>query len=387
MQKRRSIALLVETSNAYCRGLLEGILDYAQRQGNWSVLLPEQERGATPPVWLSRWQGDGIIARIETESIASALRKIKIPIVDLSAARYIPGIPWAETDDDAITRLAIEHFMERGFSQMAYCGDPGFEWSGRRCKSFREHARSRGLVSYEFATSHRYDSEYSVDAEKAKLSKWLQTLPRPIAIMACYDLQARLIVDVCREMSISVPEEIAVLGVDNDRLLCEFATPPLSSIIPDTKRTGFEAAMLLDKMISGEPVQTERLLTRPLGVCTRQSTDILAIEDREIAVAMQYIREHANHNIRISDVLRQVSLSRRVFEARFQKALGRTPHEEIQRLRINRVKQLLAQPELTIAEIAKLAGYEHAEYMAAAFKRETGKSPSEMRRWIAQEVS
>ncbi len=162
--------------------------------------------------------------------------------------------------------------------------------------------------------------------------------------MACYDFKAQQVLAVCRELQIAVPEEIAVLGVDNDQLICEFANPPLSSVIPDTHRTGLEAACLLDRMMNSGKVDIERLLTEPLGIQIRQSTDILATKDREAAMAMQYIRQHASHNIRIADVLRHVPLSRRVLESRFKKAFGRTPYEEIQRLRINRVCTLLRQP-------------------------------------------
>jgi len=359
--------------------LLEGILDFAQRQGSWSVFLPEQERGATPPNWLANWKGDGMIARIETDAIAKVIRRFKGPVVDLSAARYMPGVPWADTDDRAIVELAVGHFLERGFKDFAYCGDPGFEWSNLRCRNFIELAKQHHRQVHVHESIHRYDPAFTIDNEKKRLSKWLRSLPRPVAILACYDFKAKMLLDVCRELGVSVPEDIAILGIDNDRLLCEFANPPLSSIIHDTQRTGFQAAMLLERMMNGESVGNERLVTSPLGICTRQSTDILAIDDREVVSAMRYIREHAIHNIRIADVLRHTSLSRRVFEVRFRKAVGRTPHEEIQRIRINRVKQLLDQNELSIAEVASLAGYEHAEYMAAAFRRETGESPSEYR--------
>lgn len=379
MKEHRSIALLVETSNAYSRGLLEGILDFAQRQGNWSIFLPEQERGATPPAWLSKWEGDGIIARIETDQVATAIRKLRLPVVDLSAARHIAGIPWAETDDKAISRLGAEHFRERGFEHFAFCGDPGFAWSNARCESFTELLRQQCREVHVYQSTPRYDRTFTVEKERKQLGVWLQHLPRPVAIMACYDFKAQQVLDVCRELSIAVPEEIAVLGVDNDELLCEFASPPLSSVIHDTHRTGLEAAMLLEQMMATGKSETEKLLTEPLGICTRQSTDVLATKDREVAMAMQYIREHANHNIRVADVLRQVPMSRRVLEARFQKAVGRSPHEEIQRMRINRVRQLLNQPELGVAEVARLAGYEHPEYMAAAFRRQTGQTPSQYR--------
>ncbi|MFT5300045.1 MAG: LacI family transcriptional regulator [Mariniblastus sp.] len=387
VKKRRSVALLVETSNAYSRGLLEGVLDYVKQHSNWSMFVNEQERGAAPPKWLNHWQGDGLIARIETDNIATAIKKIGLPVVDLSAARHLPGIPWADTDDRAIAQLAIEHFVERGFKHLAYCGDPAFQWSQTRAQSFakiiaEENQTHGDLTFHAYQSIARYDSKFTLDREKKRIANWLTQLPRPVAIMGCYDYKAQQVLDVCRELEIAVPEEIAVLGVDNDHLLCEFASPPLSSIIPDTRRTGFEAAELLDRMMSGESVSTSPLITKPLGIHTRESTDILAIDDQEIAVALKYIREHANHNIRVSDVLKSVPMSRRVFESRFQKVVGRSPHSEIQRVRTNRIKQLLTETTLSIHDIAELCGFEHAEYMAAVFKRDFDVSPSDFRKRV-----
>ena len=381
MKKRRSVALLVETSNAYSRGLLEGVIAYMKQHSNWSMFLTEQERGAEPPKWLSKWDGDGIIARIETENIARAIKKIKLPVVDLSANRHLKNVPWAETDDKAIAQLAVNHFVDRGFKQLAFCGDPAFAWSDARCDRFCEIVSGSGLDCHVYQAIPRYDRSFSLNREKRRLANWLTQLPRPAAIMACYDYKAQQILDVCRELEIAVPEQIAVLGVDNDRLMCEFSDPPLSSIIPDTRRTGYEAAERLDRMMSGESVATQPeiampLITKPLGVETRESTDVLAIEDEDLVKAVKYIRQHAVNNIRVADVLRQVNLSRRVLESRFQKTMGRTPHQEIQRVRINRIKEWLVETNLTVHEIAERAGFEHAEYMAAVFKRETGQAPT-----------
>ncbi|QGJ69540.1 Xylose operon transcription regulator XylR [Planctomycetales bacterium 10988] len=376
---RRSVALLIETSNAYARGLLSGIISYIQEHASWSIFLPEQERGATPPRWLLNWKGDGIIARIETDAIAQAVRKTKLPTVDLSAARYLPDIPWVETDDHAIAELAAEHLLERGYRHLGYCGDPGFNWSVWRCEIFTELIQQKGGKCHIHQSLARYNPRYSWNREKTRLSKWLSNLPKPIAIFACYDIKAQQLLDVCRELNISVPEEVAVLGVDNDPILCELCTPPLSSVIPNTHQAGYEAAALLEEMMSGEKVSNEPLLIKPLGIHTRQSTDLLAIEDPDIAKAFRYIREQATANIRVQDVLEQVPLSRRMLEHRFVKYLGRTPHQEIQRQRIKRVKELLTQSDLSLTEIAIRSGFEHTEYMSVAFKRETGQTPSRYR--------
>ena len=161
-----------------------------------------------------------------------------------------------------------------------------------------------------------------------------------------------------------MPTEVAVLGVDNDRLICELSEPKLSSIIPDTKRTGYEAASLLDRMMSGEIIASDTpLITQPLGIHLRDSTDTVVIEDEEVAKALQYIRRNASANIRVNDILQQLDLSRRAFEYRFGKWVGHTPHEEIQRVRMNRVKELLRDTELTVLEIADRMGFEHSEYL------------------------
>jgi LacI family transcriptional regulator len=380
VKNRRSVALLIETSNSYARGVLEGVVDYVRQHEGWSIYLPEQERGGSPPSWLSRWKGDGIIARIETDQIARAMRRTGLPVVDVSAARHLPDIPWVETDDESIARIAAEHLMERGFRNLAFCGDPGFNWSIWRKQNFERTVREAGCECYIHESIPRTDASYSWNREKRGLIKWLNRLPRPVGIMACYDIKAQKLLDVCRELDIAVPEEIAVIGVDNDHLLCDLADPPLSSVMCNTRRTGFEAASLLDRMMSGEKVGPESLLVKPLGIQARQSTDILAIEDPDVAAAVKFIRENATSGINVGDVLRQVPLSRRILENRFRKILGRTPHEEITRLRIGRIKRLLVETDLSLSEIAALTGFQHDEYMTVAFKKAVGMPPGQYRR-------
>jgi LacI family transcriptional regulator len=197
--------------------------------------------------------------------------------------------------------------------------------------------------------------------------------------MACYDFRGQQVLDACRRMNIAVPDEVAVIGVDNDELLCELANPPLSSVIPNTYRTGYEAAALLAEMMAGRSFRSEAHLIPPLGVATRQSTDVLAIHDRNIARAIHYIRNNACNGINVQDVIKAVPQSRRLLEKRFMKFLGRTPHEEIIRVQLDRVKQLLTQTDLPLEEIAPRTGFAHVEYLSVAFKRETGMPPSKFR--------
>ncbi|HEX7861410.1 MAG TPA: DNA-binding transcriptional regulator [Verrucomicrobiae bacterium] len=371
------VALLIETSNAYARGLLRGVVSYIQERRPWSVYLSEHTRGDKAPSWLSSWDGSGIIARIENPAIAEALRPLKIPIVDVSAARLIPSLPWFETDDSAIGHLAAEHLLERGFTNFGYAGDARFNWSKWREEHFVNSIRAAGHQCSIYSGSRK--SARNADEEVDELAKWIQSLPKPAGVMACYDFRGQQVLDACRRTRVAVPDEVAVVGVDDDELLCELASPPLSSVIPNTYRTGYEAAALLDQMMAGSRFKSEAHLIAPLGVATRQSTDVLAIHDRNVARALHYIRNNACSGINVQDVIKAVPQSRRLMEKRFVKLIGRTPHQEILRVQLERVKQLLTQTDLSIDEIAERCGFAHVEYLSVAFKRELGTPPSKYR--------
>lgn len=374
---RPKVALLIETSNAYARGVLEGVVAYMRENRAWSIYLAEHRRGDSPPHWLAGWEGDGIIARIENPAIAMALRNIKLPVVDVSAARLLPGLPWVETDDPAFARAAADHLLERGFKTFGYCGDDRFNWSQWRAEAFAKFASEAGGRCYRYSPDQR--SAGNGEREVEHIADWIQRLPKPVGVMACYDLRGQQVLDACRRRGIAVPDEVAVIGVDNDELLCNLSDPPLSSVIPNTHRTGYEAAALLDLLMSGENVPTLTHLIPPLGVATRQSTDVLAIEDRNVVQAVRFIRERACDGINVADVIKAVPQSRRLLEARFKKLIGRTPHEEILRVQMNRAKELLASTDLSLEAIAERTGFVHTEYLSVAFKRETGTPPSQYR--------
>jgi LacI family transcriptional regulator len=199
-------------------------------------------------------------------------------------------------------------------------------------------------------------------------------------VFACYDIRGREVLDACRLAEVEVPDEVAVIGVDDDELLCELSDPPLSSVIPDTRRTGWVAAELLSEWMAGRRPRPKAHLIPPLGVTTRRSTDMLAVEDPDLAVALRFIRERACQGIAVDDVVGRVALSRRVLEARFQRVFGRTPHAEILRVQLERVKQLLLQQDLTLSAVAHQTGFRSGEYLGIAFKREFGLTPGEYRK-------
>lgn len=217
------------------------------------------------------------------------------------------------------------------------------------------------------------------EREQEEIGRWLQSLPRPVGLMACNDMRGQHVLDACLRVNIAVPEELAVIGVDDDSVLCNLCHPPLSSIVPNAQRVGYEAAALLDRMMSGQTPPTEPLLIPPMGVTIRQSTDVLAIDDPIVAAAVRFIRERACQGCGMKDLLRHVPMSRSLLERRFRQHLGRSPQAEIRAVQLKRVKQLLAESDLSLDQIAGLAGYAHPEYMSVVFKRETGQTPGQYR--------
>ena len=368
--KHKRVALLIETSNEYARRLLSGINNYIREHRPWSIYLSEYSRNNVDFTWLKGWQGDGIIARIENEQTARYILETNVPTVDLSAFRMIPSLPYLETDDRAIAAMAAEHLLDRGFTNFGFCGDTQFRWSSLRNHYFAEYLDNLGYPC------HSYNgSEESI----GELIRWVQILPKPIGILACYDIRGRQLLEACRLAELSVPDEVGVLGVDNDELLCELSNPPLSSIKSNPLRTGYLAAELLDRMMSGEKVGALAQLIEPVDIHLRLSTDVLVVKDKLVSDAVRFIRNHALDDIQVQDVVDNLAVSRRSLEHRFRKALGRTPHEEIIEIKLKLVKRLLLETTLSLSVIAERAGFKHTEYMSVVFKRMTGIRPGQYR--------
>lgn len=377
-KKRFRVALLIETSNAYARGLLRGIYSFVREHGTWSTYFPEQSRGDLPPKNLAQWRGDGIIARVENTSIAEVVSQLKVPVVDVSASQAIRGTPWVETHDESIAQLAVDHLLERGFRNFAFCGDSRFAWSGNRCEGMKRLLAKAGFELHAYGEG----GDGKGINEEGQLTQWLKKLPKPVGVLACYDIRGRQLIEICQRNQIAVPEQVAVLGVDNDELVCNLAETPLSSIAPNAKATGYLAASLLARMLEGQEVEAKAHLLKPIGIVTRQSTDSFAIDDEELVKAARYIRENACAGINVEDILRVVPLTRRVLESRFRKHFGHTPHEAILRARLRRAEELLEETDLPLATIADRSGFAHPEYFSVAFKRINRTTASEYRRRV-----
>ena len=386
----KRVALLIESSRAYGRGVLYGIARYIRIHGNWSVFYQECRLGDLPD-WLEDWKGDGIIARIENYRMAEAIRKKGLPVVDVRGLLLNLGVPVVDTDNEAVARMALRLFLNRGFKQVAFCGFVGADYSDTRSAVFTREAQKYGIPCYVYTPSEPMfepDSESSSGTFEYEqqglvyekdLEKWLVELPKPIGLFACNDIRGQQVLNACRRLGLNVPEEIAVLGVDNDRVLCELAHPPLSSIELDTLRVGYEAAALLDRMMEGEKPPQKRILIPPLRVVERRSTDILAVEDRQMASALRFIWDHAFEPITVDQIARQVGMSRRLFERRFRQNFGRTPKAELIRVRLERAKALLMHTNLSVNLIAEKCGFRHLEHFYTLFKQKVGITPRQFR--------
>lgn len=378
----KRVALIIETSNEYARGLLHGIRHYVNKNQNWILSLWEHDRSSTDISWLSNWHGDGIIARIENEKIASYIQKSGLPAVDLSAGRLLPRLSCFETNDTAIAHLAFNHLIEKGYRHFAFCGDSQFLWSQQRQSCFEKSVIAAGhsfscFDSAQFRTNTKNGDWY-------ELVDWLKKLPKPCGIMACYDIQGRHLLEACRFEYIPVPEDIGVIGVDNDILLCELSHPNLTSIRPNTIKTGYEAANFLDNIMSGLSYEPKVNSIDPLEIIERQSTELVVHDDKYLALSLKFIRENSHLAINVQDILDMMPISRRVLENLYRKKIGRTPHEVIIDTKIRKAKQLLIETQLTISQIAEKTGFVNADYFSVVFKKIASITPSEFRKEITK---
>jgi LacI family transcriptional regulator len=377
----RRVALLISSATAHGRGVLHGVARYARSLGHWSSFV--HFRNNSLPRWMARWRGDGIIARVEIPETARFLSRTKLPAIDVRG-HFAVGVPVIDTDDEAVAQMAFDHFVERGFRQLACAGFLRVDFSERRLGHFQALAQARGLPCQVYeAPAPTGDAIFAYDQHallhSSALRDWVRQLSTPVGVFACYDFCGQLVLTACQETGRAVPDQIAVLGVDDDAVFCDLATPPLSSVATDLEGAGYLAARCLAQMMDGRGKPPPRTLVRPLRVIGRRSTDTLAVDDPDVADALRFIREHAVKGIRVEDVVRAVPLSRRTLERRFQDRIGRSPHDEIVRVRIQCAQQLLRDTDLSLSTIARMTGFSYPGYLSASFRRLTGQPPSQFR--------
>jgi len=378
----KRIAVLVETSHGSGRDLVRGVARFVRESASdWVIEHETQRLEGRPPSWLARWQGDGILARLHSSRVAEAVVRRGVPVIDVLDALPLPaGVESAYVDDAAISQLAFEHLHSLGLRQFCYLGPSRRIWAQKRRDGFLAAAAVAGLpVSVrEFArTIHTHEPAGDC---AGRLAHWLGRLPRPLGLMAANDTYAWLATTACREAGLAVPEHVAIIGVDNDEVYCSLAQPPLSSVITNNERLGYEAARRLAARMAGAPASRRpAAIVKPIGIHARASTDTLAIDDEEIAAALRLIRDHAIENLTVSDLAEAVGLAGSTLQRRFRAAVGLSVHEACIRRRLEIACRLLAETNLSLVAVAHRAGVGHQQNLGRLLRQRLGLTPAAYR--------
>lgn len=395
LRRPTRVLLVIPTANIIHRQILNGILRYAQQHGPWEFhmitgLFDEQGIRRT-----KEWGCDGAISFAETKTHVHAVLSAKVPVVFINPPRGMlrPGSPLAAhccvlRDHAALGRVSAEYFLERHYTNFAYVGDvKGKAWSAERAAGFEGALGERGCACdvYPALASEERD-DFAL--ESRRLRQWLKRLPKPVALMAAHDRRARQVLDMCMDEGLAVPHEVAVLGVGNDEIFCETTTPPLSSIEMDGENTGFDCARLLDECMGGQRKgQKPCILSLDMArVVTRRSTDTSMLADQQIARALAYIKENLGNPLTVTAVAAYLNLSRRMLEIRAKKALGRTMHDEIQRMRLSQARTMLRNTRKTVSEIAAACGFYDPSHFGLWFRKIYKTTPTLFRSSFMKEM-
>ena len=371
------MAVLVDTSRSYGRDIVRGIRRYVAEHGPWSIYLEPRDLRSQFPGWLKDWHGDGILSRTVDETLLRQLKATKLPVVELRTTVLKHPFPYVGMDNSVIGTRVAQHLRDRGFQHFACVLDDSENFFIERSSRFTQTVGGMGFECPVFYSKHQNWEQHQRD-----LATWLGELPKPAGVFAVNDQMGFWVLDAARRAGIAVPEEVAVVGAENDNMLCETASPPLSSVRLRGQAVGYDAARLLDEWMTKKrlPKPGERHLHPPGDIVTRQSSDIVAVEDPRIATALRFIRQNATASMDVARVARECALSRSVLERRMKALIGRSPGEEITRLRFAAVEKLLLQTDLTLDAIAAKCGFTHPQYMAEAFRKRTGMTPGTFRR-------
>lgn len=361
--------------------MLKGVAHYERTHHGWESFLDDEARAQTDVRWLRNKQWDGVISRHTNDALVQACAELKLPLVDLNDVPPFPGVPKIRPDNVGIGHLGAEHFIERGYHHFGFSSFANDGWAQERLTGFVEALNLAGHKCDVHQVDFPGDLTPVWDSKQiTAISTWLQQLVKPVAIMACNDLRALQVIGAARMGGMLVPEEVAVLGANNDSIRCELAYPPLSSVATNAFQSGYQAAEWLAQLIGGQQPENLDRRIEALGVITRPSSDILAINDKNVALALSFIREQATKGISVEQVLKHAFASRSQLEKKFRLHLGRSPQAEIRRVQVAKIKQLLLETDFPLKRIAELTGFEHVEYMCVVFKRITSESPGSYRK-------
>jgi LacI family transcriptional regulator len=387
-QVEHRVALVTSTSS-FGRRILKGVSTYVRPTRPWVIhigqsYLPDRIDQ------LRAWNPTGIIAHLGSAELVEQVRGWNIPLVNVSNATRQNDPPHVGIDDFAVGRMAAEHLIEKGLERFAFCGDLSRGYACDRRDGFRQVVTAAGHPYCEFswprdAKVFVAGAHHAMDTGvETAFRRWFENLPKPIGILVYQDYLGFSLCEVCRQAGLQIPEEIAMIGVDDDEMACDFAYPPMSSVRSPLEMVGYESARVLDDLFQGKPPPPTPILFAPTAVTVRQSTEITAANDPQLAAALRFIRNHADQPIQVEDVLDAVLISRRSLETKFKTLLNRTPLAEVHRVHVEQAKRLLTETRLPMQRVTESSGFSSTAQMNEVFRRHVGVSPSEYRRRTTQ---
>ena len=383
----KHIALALPLDVVFVERLLPGILEFARSHGNWQFTrIPER---LTPSFdWLRNWDGDGAFVLIGNRTDVKVARSLPMPIVNVGGYVLDKRIPTVTLDQQMVGRLAAEHLLARRFHRFAYYGVRNLWYSEQRRTGFEAAVKSAGYQCNSFAGASLVGLPPNWRRAAGELARWLRSLQAPVGIMASWDLRAQILSEACAMIGLRVPEDVGIVGVDNDPIACEFSDPQLSSVSRNDRELGLQAAILLAQLLEGKRPPKLPILIPPDLVVARRSTDTLVIEDLEIAELVQQIRGQLNEVFGVERLLHLSSLSRRQLEQRFRKSVGSPPYVFLNELRVERAKVLLAESRRrTLTAVASECGFSELRRFRMVFRRLTKMSPAAYRRKCAKQIT
>lgn len=378
--KTKRIAILVETALDSGREIVRGISRFARERNDWSIFYHTGPLGAMVPASLENWQGDGIIARIANADLLDAVRSKDVPVVDVIGNLPQAGYPIVKCDDAAIASLIGQHFLDRGFRHIAFFGLTDELWSSERQAALDAFCKENlDTPLYVLQAKHSDRDSKSWPAYLRKLTDWVASLPKPVGLMVASDQFAPDLLGACAQAGLTVPDQVSLVGVDNDLPFCEICQPNLSSVEPNHERVGYEAALALDSLISKNSAPSPRIEITPRMLHVRQSSDATALSDPVLVKALRFIRANACNSIGVDEIARESGVSRSVLQRRFRATLGKSVLESILSVRLKRAQEMLAITDLPLPDIAERAGFKHQEYLGYVFKKRIGCTPGQYR--------
>jgi LacI family transcriptional regulator len=374
------VALIVDTVIVSGRGVLAGIAQYIREHGPWLTYHEPRDAEHAVPAWIRGWKGDGILVRSQNRKILSAVLATGLPAVDVLGEARPLKLPLVHVDNRRIAQLAADHLMDIGLASFGFCHQAGACWSEERRNEFIRCLAAEQHPCSVYDMKSGRGGRYSWAAEQSAMAAWLAGLSKPAGVLVCSDWHGHTVLGACRRAGLAIPDDIAILSVDNDEVLCSVCEPPLSSVIGDYEKVGYVAAGMLANMMEGRRRGPPVVLIPPRGIAVRRSTDILTIREGLVCQALRLIRASACKGLAAEEVIRQIPASGTLIRRTFRRVLGRSIHDEIIKTRLNEALFLLRESDLSLAEIAERTGFKSQTRMGTVMKMKLQETPRQYRR-------